>query len=120
MTLLELESVRLEKGPRLGLVRDEEIDRMAYVLEAAMLACFGLSWPMNAYKGYKARTAKGTSWQFLALITVGYVAGIAAKTLSDPSSWVLAVYYLNLMFLCVNWWVFFRNRRLDSLQPATC
>lgn len=91
---------------------------MAYLLEAVMLACFGLSWPMNAYKGYKAATAKGTSWQFLALITVGYVAGIAAKTLADPGSWVLAVYYLNLAFLLVNWWVYFRNRRLDAARTA--
>ena len=36
-----------------------------------MLICFGLSWPTNAYKSYRAKTAKGTSWQFIALITVG-------------------------------------------------
>ncbi len=91
---------------------------MAYVLEAIMLVCFGLSWPMNAFKSYKAETAKGTSWQFLALITAGYLAGIAAKIISDPTSWVLVVYYLNLAFLCVNWWVYFRNRRIDATRPA--
>ena len=36
---------------------------MAEALEAIMLICFGLSWPMNAYKNFKARTAAGTSWQ---------------------------------------------------------
>ena len=51
---------------------------MAELLEAVMLICFGLSWPMNAWKSFKARTAAGTSWQFLGLITLGYVAGIAA------------------------------------------
>ncbi len=91
---------------------------MAYVLEAVMLACFGLSWPMNAYKSYRAHTARGTSWQFLALITAGYAAGIAAKTIVDPGSWVLAVYYLNLAFLLVNWWVYLRNRRLDAKRSA--
>ena len=30
---------------------------MAELLEAAMLVCFGLSWPLNAYKNYKAGTA---------------------------------------------------------------
>ena len=30
---------------------------MAEFLEAVMLVCFGLSWPMNAYKAAKARTA---------------------------------------------------------------
>lgn len=92
---------------------------MAYILEAAMLVCFGLSWPMNAYKSFKAGTAGGTSWQFLALITAGYLAGIAAKLLSDPTSWVLVVYYLNLAFLGVNWAVYVRNRRLDAARSQT-
>ena len=50
---------------------------MAEALEAIMLICFGLSWPMNAYKNFKARTAAGTSWQLILLITLGYFAGIA-------------------------------------------
>lgn len=55
-----------------------------------MLVCFGLSWPLNAYKNYKAGTAAGSSWQFIALITAGYVAGIAAKFVSGSVNWVLA------------------------------
>ena len=43
-----------------------------------MLLCFGLSWPINALNAWRARTAKATSPAFLALITFGYVAGIAA------------------------------------------
>ena len=53
--------------------------KMAAVLEAIMLVCFGLSWPINAMKAWKSRTAVGTSWMFLGLITLGYIAGIAAK-----------------------------------------
>ena len=34
---------------------------ISQILEAGMLICFGLSWPTNAYKSYKARTAVGTS-----------------------------------------------------------
>ncbi|WP_283171226.1 hypothetical protein [Curtanaerobium respiraculi] len=86
---------------------------LAQILEAAMLLCFGLSWPLNAYKSYKAATAAGSSWQFIALITVGYFAGIGAKFASGDVSWVLAVYFINLLFLCANWWVYFRNVRLD-------
>lgn len=85
----------------------------AQILEAAMLICFGLSWPMNAYKNYKAATAVGTSWQFIALITAGYFAGIAAKFVSGDLSWVLVVYFLNLACLALNWAVYFRNRNLD-------
>ena len=32
----------------------EAIDFMAELLEAIMLICFGLSWPLNAYKNYRA------------------------------------------------------------------
>lgn len=93
---------------------------MAELLEAAMLLCFGISWPLNAYKGYRARTAAGTSWQFIALITAGYLAGIAAKLLAGGISWVLAVYLANLVFLGLNWAVYFRNRRLDAAGRGAC
>ena len=79
-----------------------------------MLVCFGLSWPINAYKGYKAQTAAGTSWQFISLITLGYFAGIAAKFVSGNINWVLAVYIINVVCIAVNWVVYFRNRHLDA------
>lgn len=91
---------------------------IAQVLEAAMLICFGLSWPINAYKNFKAGTAAGTSWQFILLITVGYLAGIAAKFASGMINWVLAVYFINLVCLAVNWAVYFRNCRLDAARLA--
>ena len=87
---------------------------MSELLEAAMLVCFGLSWPLNAYKNFKAATAAGSIWQFIALITTGYMAGIAAKFASGSVNWVLAVYLINLACIGVNWIVYFRNRRLDA------
>lgn len=86
---------------------------VAAVLEAVMLACFGLSWPINAMKAWKAGTAAGMSWMFLGLITLGYVAGIAAKFVGGNVNWVLAVYFLNLAALAANWLIYARNRRLD-------
>ncbi len=91
---------------------------MAEILEATMLLCFGLSWPLNAYKSFHARTAAGTSWQFIALITAGYVAGIAAKLIAGAVSWVLVVYFVNLACLGINWAVYLRNRRLDAADAA--
>ena len=82
-------------------------------LEAIMLICFGLSWPMNAYKNFKARTAAGTSWQFILLITLVYFAGIAAKFVSGTINWVLAVYFINVVCIAANWVVYFRNRAID-------
>lgn len=87
---------------------------MGQILEAVMLICFGLSWPLNAYKNFKARTAAGTSWQFIALITLGYVAGIAAKFCSNTINWVLIVYFINVVCIGINWAVYFRNVKLDK------
>ena len=87
---------------------------MAAVLEAIMLICFGLSWPINAMKAWKSRTAVGTSWMFLGLITLGYIAGIAAKFVGGTVNWVLAVYFINLAALAANWIIYARNCALDS------
>lgn len=88
---------------------------MAAVLEATMLICFGLSWPINALKAWRARTARATSSAFLVLITFGYVAGIAAKFVGHNVNWVLGVYIFNLVALIVNDLIYLRNRRLDAL-----
>ena len=86
---------------------------MAEVLEAVMLICFGLSWPINAWKAYQARTAVGTSWQFMALISAGYIAGIAAKFAAGTLNWVLVVYFINVIAVSANWLIYARNLQLD-------
>lgn len=89
---------------------------MCELLEAMMLICFGLSWPMNVCRSYKARTARGMSLAFILLIITGYVAGIAAKVLSGNVGLVLAVYGLNLAIVSLNLVIYFRNRRLDKMN----
>lgn len=89
---------------------------LAQVLESLMLICFGLSWPINAYKSYKAATAAGSSWQFIGLITLGYLAGIAAKFIAGQVNWVLIVYFLNLGCLAINWAVYIHNVKLDRAR----
>ena len=91
---------------------------MPEILETLMLICFGMSWPMNVYRNYKARSAKGMSLFFILLIRTGirrfrYVAGIGAKILTHNFTYVLAVYALNLLFVSINLLVYVRNRRLD-------
>ena len=56
---------------------------MSSMLEATMLICFGLSWPINTMKAYRARSAKNMSLPFILLIIFGYIAGISAKLLSQ-------------------------------------
>ncbi|MBP3758284.1 MAG: hypothetical protein J6I83_00385 [Firmicutes bacterium] len=86
---------------------------MGSLFETLMLVCFGLSWPINMMKAYKARTAKGTSLPFLLLIITGYLGGIAAKIISGNINYVLVVYLINLVIVLLNLAVYFRNVSLD-------
>ncbi len=86
---------------------------MPQLLEAAMLICFGFSWPMSVVKNYKAKTAKAMSLPFILLIITGYVAGIAAKILTHNINFVLVVYVVNLVIVSANLAVYFINRRHD-------
>ena len=96
---------------------------MSEFLEIVMILSFGASWPFNVVKSYRARTAKGKSPVFLALILIGYVAGIAAKLMSqsymaefDRKWYVLCFYCLNLLMVGTNVVIHLRNMRLDKLR----
>lgn len=89
---------------------------MSSIFETIMLVCFGLSWPINVMKAYKAKTAKGTSLPFILLIIFGYLAGITAKLLMPQTNYVLAVYLINLAVVFLNLLVYFRNKKLDKKQ----
>lgn len=91
---------------------------MASIFETIMLICFGLSWPINVMKAYKARTAKATSLPFILLIFTGYVAGITAKVISGQINYVLAVYIINIAIVSLNILVYFRNVSLDKKANA--
>ncbi len=95
---------------------------MSEILEVAMIVSFGISWPLNAVKAYKARSAKGTSLVFLLLIFFGYICGIASKFSSESymaafsEKWyVLVFYFINLITVSVNLWIYARNVRLDKM-----
>ena len=87
---------------------------MGAIFESIMLICFGLSWPLNVIKAYKARTTKGTSLPFILLIVTGYIAGITAKIISGQLNYVLIVYLLNLAIVSLNVVIYFRNLTLDK------
>ena len=94
---------------------------MAEFLEIIMLICFGFSWPFNAVKSYKARTAKGKSPTFLCLIIIGYIAGIASKFVNPhfdfAAKWyVIFLYVLNMIMVSVDLVLYFRNKRLDKIN----
>lgn len=89
---------------------------MTQALEATMLVCFGLSWPMNLIKNIKAGTAKSMSLKFILLIIFGYIAGISAKLINGQVNYVFAVYILNIAVVSLNLVVYFINKHKDKLR----
>ncbi len=92
---------------------------MADILEAVMIVCFGLSWPVNIVKLLKSRTAKGSSVLFYVFIDLGYVAGIAAKIIKLQNGiqtpwYVWFFYVLNFFMVLAGIIIFCRNKRLDA------
>ena len=97
----------------------------ASVMEMLMLICFGLSWPINIAKAWKARSTKGISVLFYCFILLGYLVGIAAKmaliSYYAPAPWyetvhwyVLFFYVLNTLMVAAGVAIWFRNRRLEK------
>lgn len=98
---------------------------MSEILEIIMIVSFGVSWPMNVIKSYKARTTKGKSLAFLLLILFGYVAGITSKLINEAymasfaSKWYVLVFYiLNFIMVGCDLLIYIRNYRLDKKREA--
>lgn len=89
---------------------------MTDFLEAAMLICFGLSWPLSLMKNIKAKSAENMSLRFILLIIVGYIAGITAKIISHNINYVLIVYFINLIIVSANIIVYFINKKYDTIR----
>ena len=97
-------------------------------LEALMILCFGLSWPISIRKSWVSRTAKGTSLLFELFIWVGYILGITRKVLlwqmADGASmgflfWLGAFFYVfNMTAITVDMLLYLRNLRLDKKRDA--
>ena len=99
---------------------------MSNLLEALMILCFGLSWPMSVYKSYKSRTAKGKSLLFEVFIFIGYVFGIARKILQismgEGNGWIFYMafifYIFNIGLITIDMLLYIRNTRLDKLADS--
>ena len=88
---------------------------MSELFEILMIVSFGLSWPINVLKSYKARTTKGKSLFFLILIFIGYIFGITSKIIGESYAWyVMFFYVLNLIMVGLDLIMYIRNYRLDK------
>ncbi|MBQ7447925.1 MAG: hypothetical protein IJV59_08260 [Eubacterium sp.] len=96
---------------------------MINLLEALMIIFFGLSWPVNIYKSWTSRTAKGKSLGFEVIIWIGYIFGIIRKILQlqaggdfDWLFWLgFAFYIINIAEVTIDMILYFRNRKLDAM-----
>ena len=98
---------------------------MAEILEIIMVVSFGVSWPMNIIRSYKARTAKGKSIMFLCFIFFGYIAGILSKFLNEAyladfaNKWYVVIFYcINLVMVGIDIGLYIRNTMLDKKREA--
>lgn len=103
---------------------------MTDLLEALMILCFGLSWPISIRKSWTSRTAKGKSLFFEIFLLVGYIFGILRKVILFANavsagqsegflfylSWFF--YVLNFIEISIDVALYFRNVKLDKERES--
>ena len=102
------------------------METFSIVAEIMMIILFGISWPLNIFKAWRGRTAKGTSFWFTFFIAIGYVCGIVSKLFAaaaiGPSYWTFmrtfafAFYFVNLSMVTASICIYFRNKKLDAVK----
>lgn len=99
------------------------------IMEMLMVVCFGISWPLNIVKAWKAHTAKGTSILFYWFIWIGYAVAIAGKIAlifyNAPQPWYITVrwyvmffYLVNMLMVSSGIMIYFRNVGWDRLTKV--
>ena len=102
------------------------VEMITDLMEAVMILCFGLSWPISIRKSWVSRTAKGKSLFFECFIWIGYVFGIARKFMQlgmgVETSWLFYLawffYFLNIAEITIDILLYFRNVKLDKERDA--
>jgi hypothetical protein len=90
---------------------------LACYLEAMMMICFGVSWPVAIAKTLRTRSVKGMSLFFLVVVELGYFAGILSKLLGRLD-WVVALYVMNFAF--VGFEIILYRRYNKPARPEPC
>jgi hypothetical protein len=90
---------------------------LAPYLEAIMLICFGISWPVAIAKTMRTRNVKGMSLFFLVVVELGYLAGILSKLLGHRD-WVVALYLMNYLLVGFEIILYYRYSKLDRAEPG--
>ncbi|MFW6245533.1 MAG: hypothetical protein ACOC36_06570 [Fibrobacterota bacterium] len=80
------------------------------VFEAAMLVCFGISWPISIAKALRTRTVSGKSPLFMTIVIAGYTSGVLHKLLFSRD-WVILLYATNLVLVSIDLMLYYRYSR---------
>ena len=70
-----------------------EPSMVAMLLEALMLICFGIAWPLANLRMLRTGRVEGKGKAFTAIILCGYIAGAVAKL-----AWATSAHALPLVF----------------------
>ena len=75
------------------------------ILEATMLLCFGMSWPVSVFKALRTKIVTGKSPLSLALIATGYLSGISHKVMYSRDFLVI-LYMFNLSMILTDLYLY--------------
>lgn len=81
------------------------------LFEILMLICFGAAWPFSIYRSYTSRSNGGKSPIFLAIVLIGYMAGVLHKIFYSFDA-VIYLYISNGIMVLTDMFVYYRNSRL--------
>lgn len=86
--------------------------------EAVMFICFGFSWPVSVIKALRTKKVTGKSPLFMVLIIIGYLSGIAHKTIFSRDI-LIVLYLLNLLMIITDLCLYLRYhiREHDEATP---
>ena len=88
---------------------------MTHILEAAMLVCFGFSWPFAIAKTVRAKNPAGKSYLFAAFVIVGYIAGSTARFMRDGVDAVFCLYIFDMLMVMTDTALCLHYRRKNEL-----
>ena len=85
------------------------------IFEAAMLLCFGISWPISIYKSIKTKVVVGKSPLFMSILIIGYANGIMYKLLNNLD-WIIVLYIINMIMVSIDMYFYFKYVPKNSLK----
>ena len=85
---------------------------MSKLLEAGMMICFGVAWPVNLWNSIRTKSTKGKNIVFMYLIALAYSLGILNKFLYSRDI-VVIFYMLNFFMVLADIVLYYINKRRE-------